>query len=335
MKVLFIGKNFGNSYLQFLTLKKLYKNVDKIDPTESIVRYKLFTHIFYKISPRIFEPFLMRYIISKIKQNYDLIYVNSAEFIGKSTIIYLKKISKKIIFNCNDNPFVSRDNKRWILFLSAAKHYDLIVFQHKSRLTLSKKFGLKNTLLTLPPYDEYGHRPTKKKIKKNIKVIFVGTWFPERGFFFLKLIQLGLDIKIFGVRWDKDPNYKLIKSKIKLGHVDYKKYTRLIQRSEIAISLFSKGNVDVITNRVPEITAIGTFLCSESTPFMKKNYLENKEVVYFNTPKECFNKCNYYLKNKTLQKKIANRGKTKTTKILKISNYQLIKKMVEIVFQKK
>ena len=334
MKVLFIGRIFGNSYLQFLTLKKLYKNVHNIDPTKSIVGNKIFTKIFYHISPKIFEPFLTKYIISKIKQNYDLIYVNSAEFIGKSSIIYLKKITKKIIFKCDDNPFASRDKKRWMLFLASAKYYDLIVFQQESRMTPSKKFGLKNTLLTMPSYDEYGHKPKKGKIKKDIKVIFVGTWFPERGIFFLKLIKLGLDIKIFGNRWDKDPNYNLIKSKIKLGHVDYKNYTKLIQRSEIAISLFSKGNMDEITNRVPEITSIGTLLCSENTSFMKKSYLENKEVVYFNTPKECFDKCNYYLKNKKMQKKIAKQGKIKTTKILKISSHQLIKKMVKTVFKK-
>ena len=31
MKILFIGTSFGNSYLQYLTLKRMYNNVDIID----------------------------------------------------------------------------------------------------------------------------------------------------------------------------------------------------------------------------------------------------------------------------------------------------------------
>ena len=62
---------------------------------------------------------------------------------------------------------------------------------------------------------------------------------------------------------------------------------------------------------------------------MLKYYLENKEVIYFKTVHECYNRCNYYLNNKKLLKQIALKGKYKTTKILKASNYENIKKIIK------
>ena len=333
MKILFIGNTFGNSYLELLAIKKLCKNVDKIDPEGSFTRNKVFLFLFYKFTPKLFEPIINRYVTSKLKKkNYDLIYVKSGEFIGKKLILILRKKTKKIVYYCGDNPFVKRDQQRWKLFLTAARYYDLLIFHQESRIKLSKKFNLKNTFLTLPPYDSQVHRKKNSQInKKKNDVVFIGTWFPERGIFFTKLIKLGLNIKIYGTGWTKDPNYNYLKSSVYLGHVGYKKYGRIIQNSKIALALFSDQNEDSITRRVSEITAIGTLLCSYKTKTMTKNFIENREVIYFRTAKECHRKCNYYLKNDKLSKKIAINGKYKTTKILKINNYELIKKIIKKV----
>ena len=41
MKILFIGTNFGNSYLQYLALRKIHKNVDFINTLEILNLKKL------------------------------------------------------------------------------------------------------------------------------------------------------------------------------------------------------------------------------------------------------------------------------------------------------
>ena len=146
---------------------------------------------------------------------------------------------------------------------------------------------------------------------------------------FLKLKNLGLNFKVYGTRWNKDPNYKAIRSNVQLGHVSPKRYVKIIQNSKIALALFSQQNQDSITRRVSEITAIGTLLCSFKTKTMTENFIENREVIYFKTAKECLQKCSYYLKNEKLRKKISLKGRYKTTKILKINNYELIKKIIK------
>ena len=336
MKVLFIGRKFGNSYHQYQSLKINYKKVDLID-TEEILPFPWIAHkIFHHISPFIFEFIINKKILIKVKKKYDLIYVKSGELIGKDLILKLKKKTKKIVFFCNDNPFVSRDKQRWMLFLSAAKYYDLIVYQDISRIKLAKKIGLKNSLLVLPPYDKRIHK--QQKISKNIKrkfksdVVFIGTWYPERGVFFKKLIDLGLNIKIYGSRWYKDPNYNFLKSNIRLGHFAGSKYSKIIQNSKIALCLFAVDNLDTITARSMEITAIGTLMCSFRTAKMKKTFVENKEAIYFSSTIECFKKCQYFLNNPKLSKKIAKKGNIKVCKILNANNDMLIRKIFNKVF---
>ena len=160
MKILFIGPKLGNSYIQYLNLKKIYRNVDIIDSNKAFFLPKVTKRIFHHISPKILELNINRYILSKVRKKYDLIYVKSGEIIGKKLILKLKQKTQKIVYFCNDNPFVKRDKQRWKLFLPAAKFYDLIAYQDDSRIKLSKKLGLKNSLLVLPPYE--------KKYIKNI-----------------------------------------------------------------------------------------------------------------------------------------------------------------------
>ena len=200
---------------------------------------------------------------------------------------------------------------------------------------MGKKYGLKNWLLVWPPYQKNIH--TKQKVSNSEKkkysneVIFIGTWFPERGIFFKKIISLGLNIRIFGTRWNKDPNYYIMKNNITLGHVRNKKYAKLIQGSKISICIPSKGNFDGITKRSTEIPAIGSMLCATRTYEHKKLYLENKEAIFFKDVYECYNKCKTYLKNKDKIKKITVNGNKKVTKILKIDFESTIKKILKIV----
>ena len=331
-KALFIGTKFGNGYLQYKSLKFFFDVVDIIEPV-SVFKNKYILKFFHHFNSRFFSLIIYNFILSKIKKNYDLIYVKSGEYLSKKLVLELKKKTKKIVYYCNDNPFVGRDKKRWDLFIPASKFYDLLIFQDKSRIKPAKKLGLKNIFLTLPPYDSKIHKKKKSQVtKKKNDVVFVGTWFHERGVFFRKLIDLGLNIKIYGTRWNKDPYFNILKPRVHLGHLKFNKYTKIIQNSKIAIALYSEGNKDNITARSMEIPAIGTLMLSKKTLTMSKLFKENKEVVFFNTPEECYKKCIYYINNSKKREIVAKNGYNKVTKRLSVSNVDLIKKIIKIVF---
>lgn len=102
MKILFIGpkrslnKGYSNSYLQFKTLKKLYRDVDSIDSSKILFLPSLTGKIFIHISPYILEYFINFYILSRVKKGYDLIWVKGGNFIGKKLILELKKKLRKL-----------------------------------------------------------------------------------------------------------------------------------------------------------------------------------------------------------------------------------------------
>ena len=338
MNILFIGPNSISSKHKFITLKKIYKNVDIIDGYKAFVLNKVSQKIFWHISSKIFAPMINNFILGKINKFYDLIFVDSGELIGEELIINLKKKTKKIVYYCNDNPFVSRDKQRWKLSLGSLKYYDLVVFHNQSRIKPSKKYGVKRHLLVLPSYQKKVHCPQKLPVnlkKKYIhEVIFIGTWEKERGVFFKKIIELGLNIKIYGTGWEKDKNYSFLKQYIKLGHIKDPYYSRLIYCSKIAICLTNVGNRDNITKRSIEIPAIGTLMCANKTAAHKKIFVENKEAVFFNNVNECYKKCNKLLSDSKKIKRIAKLGHIKVTKTLKTDFETVIKKIVKKTFGK-
>ena len=338
MKILYLGPNKGNAYIQYLVLRKKYKVVDLINPFEAFIFKELSIRLFINLNPFMFEKRINSYLLKRVKGKYDLIYVKCGELISENLILELKKKTKKIIYFCNDNPFVKRDKKRWKLFLPASKHYDLLIFQDQSRLKYLKKWKIKKGLLVLPPYDPNNHKKmflTKhEKLKYRCEVIFIGTWSPLKGKFLKKLIDYGLNIKICGSRWNRDPEYYKYNKNIRLGHVRNPLYAKMIQSAKIAICLFNEGHQDTITARSIEIPAIGTAIFSYKTKAMEKVLKNNKEAIYFKTPKECYKKCTFYLNNLSLLNRIAEKGKFKITKKIKPTQDNLLNQIIKETFKK-
>ena len=95
MNILFIGENKISSAHKYITLKKIYKNVDIIDGYKAFVFNNFSQKIFWHISSKIFAPIINNHILSKINKSYDLIFVDSGELVGEKLILELKKKLKK------------------------------------------------------------------------------------------------------------------------------------------------------------------------------------------------------------------------------------------------
>ena len=107
-KALFLGTKFGNGYLQYKSLKTFFDVVDIIEPV-SVFKNKYILKFFHHFNSNLFSLIIYNFILSKIKKNYDLIYVKSGEYLSKKLVLELKKRTKKIVYYCNDNPFVGRE----------------------------------------------------------------------------------------------------------------------------------------------------------------------------------------------------------------------------------
>ena len=330
MKILFIGKIKGNSRLTYQTIKEIYKETEFID-INKIFKYKIFYIIFYHLSPEFFNLYIFYFFKKKIKKKYDLIYINNCEFINRSSIRLMKKKSDKIYFYCEDNPFVSRDKKRWKLTTKCFDLFDLVIFHQRNRLKYIKEYNIKKYIVIIPPY--FNKLVNNIKKKKNQDIVFIGTWFPERGKFFYELKKMGLKFKIYGLRWDQDRRYfNILKKNIILKGINLKNVMKIYKNSKISIGLLSKGNDDDITRRCIEIPISKSLLCSEETETLKDLFIENKEAVYFRNSKECYEKCNLLLKNSKLLNRISINGFKKVKTTLKLDANKIFKKILNPKF---
>ena len=229
---------------------------------------------------------------------------------------------------CFDNPFVKRDNKKWNLLRKSIHLFDHVIYIQPSRKKYTKIYNIKNYSIFYPHYEKSVHKKIKN-IKKKYDVVFVGTWFVDRAIFLKKLIDKGVNIKIFGSRWNKDSEYQKYKKFFKIKNFNGLEYSKIINSSNIALCLFSKENEDTITTRSAEIPAIGTFMLTKKTSDHMKFLKHKKHTVYFNSVNQCVKYCKNYLKNHTLREKIAKQANIKI-KSMKLTNEDFIKKILKI-----
>tara|TARA_B100000787_G_scaffold169452_1_gene160671 strand:+ start:1547 stop:2575 length:1029 start_codon:yes stop_codon:yes gene_type:complete len=330
MKILFVGANEGNSRNSYLSIKKIYPKTKILDTSK--ILNKFYYKIFYHIAPFFFNRIINTFYKREVNSFYDLIFLFNVDLINENSLNQIKKKSKKIYYFCADNPFVKRDKKKWYFIKKIICEFDLVIFHQKSREKFVKEYKIKKFVTILPPYYKNIHliKNRKKPIKQ---IVFVGTWFPERGKFFYELKKRGLNFDICGMRWNKDKKYfRLLKKNIILKNFTQKQVAKIVSKYQINIALLSKENQDDITRRCIEIPAVGSLLCCERTTTMSKVLVENKEAVYFSGPIECFKKCKKLLGDQRLMNKISIKGNNKIIKILKPESERIYKKIFNASF---
>jgi len=333
MKILFIGPNNGTSKYNYLTIKKIYKNTTLID-IQKLKINKIQNYIFHHFNSKILDDKINNFYEKKIKEKYDIAFINNVSLLTRNSILKLKQHTKKIFYYCFDNPFVQRDKLRWDNFNKIYTQLNLIIFHQKRREIYAKRHKIKNYLLTIPPYYKKIHL-NKVNINKKKNIVFIGTWFPERGKFFYELKKLGLDFDIYGSRWERDRKYyKYLKENINHS-LKYEDTAKFISKYKINLGLLSKENDDDITRRCIEIPATGSLLICQRTSTLKKIFKENKEALFFSSSKECFIKCKQILQKPKLLKKITINGNIKIRKTLNAEAENIFKKIFNEKFRLK
>jgi len=142
-------------------------------------------------------------------------------------------------------------------------------------------------------------------------VLFLGTWFPERGPFLLKLMDLGVPVSIRGTNWHKAPEWPRLQAAFRGGALLGDEYAKAIQCAKVNIGLLSKGNRDLHTTRSLEIPALGGLLCAERTSEHLDMYVEREEALFWNDAEECAAACRWALGHEEERRRIAAAGRAR------------------------
>ncbi|MDO6739312.1 glycosyltransferase [Wenyingzhuangia sp. 2_MG-2023] len=327
----------SNSFYRLKTLERLGYKVKGIDPKEFIPKNK-FSFLADKIHYRTGYVLLQNRMHQKVSKlidtiDFDLIWVNSGEFFGAKVLQKLKTKGKKIVLYNNDDPTGGRDGNRFISLLKGIPYYDVCAVMRDINVNEYKQLGVKNVIRVYMSYDEIVHHPFEKtndidaKFKSDI--VFVGTWMKNehRDEFLLKLIEGGLNISIWGGRWEKSPNWNIISKYHKGKHLEGRDYVAAIQGAKICLGMLSKGNRDLYTSRSVEIPYIGAVFCAERTVTHEKMYIDKEEAVFWSNPEECIKICKELLDNKELLESIKEKGREKVKK-LKVGNEDVCREIL-------
>ena len=341
MKVLYIGRllDSSNSYLRMIALKSLNYNLISLDPffyfDNSLSKILKIFHIktgYIFTQKRILKWFVKK--ISEFKFNPDIIWIDSGELIGPKILEFLKKYDCPIVLLNNDDVTGKRDGLRFLTLKRSLKYFDHCFVYRSINIDEYKRLGAKNVSLINFSYDEIEHK--KLDNYKNIPnlflsdVSFIGTYIKgeNRDEFIYYLVKNGLNVSIWGNRWNKSTYWKYLKNHFK-GKAIYKQdYVKAIQGSKISLGFISKLNRDQSTIRSVEIPYAGGLLCAERTEKHLSMFAEGKEAVFWSTKEECLNICKKLLSNEVLRNEIKETGRKRVIKD-KYGNLELVKNVLK------
>jgi spore maturation protein CgeB len=160
--------------------------------------------------------------------------------------------------------------------------------------------------------DEIEHAPRTltdaDRSRFEAQVQFMGTWFPERGPFLVRLIEQGVPLTIRGSSWDKAPEWPRLRPYYQGGPLLGDDYAKSIQCAKVNIGLVSKGNRDLHTGRSIQIPALGGLLCAERTVEHRQLYEEGKEALFWSSADECAEVCRFALADESRRQSMAAAG---------------------------
>ena len=152
-----------------------------------------------------------------------------------------------------------------------------------------------------------------REIEKDVFVGFYGHFENDKRLSIAKSILLNPNLKnsasFRGTGWKN----KLIKYKkdSNFSRVIGKEYVNQINKTWISLGIYSTLNRDNYSRRTFEIPMCGSVLMSEKNEFITRNFIEDREALFFFSKEDLIEKLIYYQSNKHKLKEIANNGKKK------------------------
>ncbi len=335
-KILCIGpfQKPSNANLRTLSFESLGFEVERVDVSDRNLSRNIFSRIKRRITRPLTRKYLSKIITKKIRGFLpDLIFIEKGVDFNKEDLIYFRTLSEKPIKIAHlnpDDPFGDFKNG-WGRFISSIPYYDFHFVPKEINKKEYIEHGAKKAYVYDRSFSPDYHRPMnipeneKNYFKSSIG--FIGSYAPYRESIIYSLICDGLDVTIWGDGWEKGRYWSTLSSHLRGKCQTGDNYIKAIIGMDIALHFVRHENRDLQDSRTFEIPACGTFMLAERTTDHERLFIENKEVVFFNSAETCIEKCKYYLNNPSSLKKIAEAGMNRVVE----SNYDYKSRSKEIL----
>jgi spore maturation protein CgeB len=315
-RILYVGYQDGTCLDRANALRRLGHEVEHIDPRPLLPQSNWVGMVTWKLGGNWFGPRVARKLPEVISgSHYDLCYVDGGEWVTPRVVNVLRRYADKVINYNIDDWLGSRDGARCRAYRQSIPHYDLCIVMRDINVTEARTLGARDVLRVWMSSDEVQHVPRDLTQADHeawdCDVLFVGTWFPERGPFMLGLIERGVPLTIRGQRWHKAPEWEQLRAHWKSGPIYGDDYAKAIQCARVNLGLLSRGSRDLHTTRSSEIPSLGALLCAERTTEHLGMYDEGVEALFWGDVEECATMCRYALEDNARRHKIAAAGRAR------------------------
>jgi spore maturation protein CgeB len=312
-KVLYLGPLSGTCLDRAQALRRIGCSVDHVDPRNLLPRTPWVDRVTWHAGGHWLGGMLLKALDRRLdNMRYDLCLVDGGEWITPAIIERLRRNAPWIVNYNIDDPTGPRDGPRFAAYRQSVPHYDLVTVVRNENLAELEALGARRALRVFRSADEISHAPRfvseHDRLTWSSEVLFLGTWFPERGPFLAELIRLGVPLTLRGPNWHKAPEWPRLRPHWAGGAISGDDYALAIQCARVNLGLLSRANRDQHTTRSLEIPALGGLLCAERTPEHQAMYREFEEALFWDGPKECAEVIDFALKDERRRSAMASAG---------------------------
>jgi hypothetical protein len=313
VSVLYLGKKSGTSLDRANALRRIGHRVDHINLRELLPKAAWVDRVIWHFGGDRFGWWLGRVLPKKLGSvRYDVCHVDSGELVTPRLVALLRNYADAVVNYNIDDPLGPRDGPHFRAYRQSLPFYDLCIVMRPQNVSEARARGARAVVQMHRSADEVSHAPRvlteEDRLRWRSDVLFLGTWFPERGPFLMKLVDLGVPLTIRGANWHKAPEWPALKTYWKGGALQGDDYAKAIQCARVNLGLLSKGNRDLHTTRSLEIPALGGLFCAERTSEHLEMYEEYKEALFWGDAQECAAACRYALEDEPRRLAIAAAG---------------------------
>jgi hypothetical protein len=213
-----------------------------------------------------------------------------------------------------DNPFGTREDPGWRLYMKDIPYYDLHVVQRDANIADYMARGAHNVIKIQTAYKPTIHFPPPagwSDANRDREVSFIGTPYDRRGEFLTGLWrEYGVGVAISGNErlWRMALQPDAFAALFRGGELYGAAYREGIWRSKINLSFLTHANQDEFVHKSFEIAGCGSFLLAERTQGHSDRFVEDEEAVFFSTLEECAAKIRRWLPDEAGRARVAEAG---------------------------
>ena len=187
-----------------------------------------------------------------------------------------------------DNPFGTRRDPGWRLYLKDIPHFDLHVVQRDSNIRPDyKQRGARDVIIKIQTaYEPTVHYPPPagwSDKDRDRGVSFIGTAYDNRAEVLTRLWrEFGFPVVISGdAQWKRRLQPDALAALYTGGELYMEAYREGIWRSKINLSFITHANQDEFVHKSFEIAGCGGFLLAERSAGHLARFVEDEEAVFF------------------------------------------------------